>query len=61
MPQLNPSPWFLILILSWFVFLIVFTPKIHKIHPTVKSNTAMISTPEIYHSFYPWNWIWPWY
>nr|YP_010021616.1 ATP synthase F0 subunit 8 [Moolgarda perusii]QOL10557.1 ATP synthase F0 subunit 8 [Moolgarda perusii] len=28
MPQLDPSPWLMILVFSWFIFLAFITPKI---------------------------------
>nr|YP_001650727.1 ATP synthase F0 subunit 8 [Eurypegasus draconis]BAF74942.1 ATPase subunit 8 [Eurypegasus draconis] len=28
MPQLNPSPWFLIMLFSWLVLLVLVFPKI---------------------------------
>nr|YP_003734654.1 ATP synthase F0 subunit 8 [Pellona flavipinnis]BAJ09830.1 ATPase subunits 8 [Pellona flavipinnis] len=54
MPQLNPAPWFLILIFSWFVFLTILPPKIlaHKFSNEPTTSTEK-SKPE------PWNW--PWY
>nr|WPM97869.1 ATP synthase F0 subunit 8 [Argyropelecus hemigymnus] len=27
MPQLNPTPWFAILIFSWFIYLSIMLPK----------------------------------
>nr|YP_008592406.1 ATP synthase F0 subunit 8 [Crossorhombus azureus]AFC88436.1 ATP synthase subunit 8 [Crossorhombus azureus] len=55
MPQLNPAPWFMILLFSWLVFLIVLPGKVLKhsepnqpqVEPTY---TAQKST-----------WTWPWY
>nr|ADW93514.1 ATPase 8 [Brachymeles schadenbergi] len=54
MPQLNPSPWFLILLLSWAVLLLVFKSKIltstpHNT-PTLPDLAASHTTP----------WSWPW-
>nr|YP_004717915.1 ATP synthase F0 subunit 8 [Micralestes sp. NM-2010]BAK42190.1 ATPase subunit 8 [Micralestes sp. NM-2010] len=55
MPQLNPSPWFAILLFSWVVFLLIIPSKILKFiypnEPTAQSTEK--SKPE------PWNW--PWY
>nr|YP_010385301.1 ATP synthase F0 subunit 8 [Squatina aculeata]UAV85060.1 ATP synthase F0 subunit 8 [Squatina aculeata]UPM52002.1 ATP synthase F0 subunit 8 [Squatina aculeata] len=54
MPQLNPSPWFLILMFSWIFFLVVLPKKVTKHSfndkPTPK-NTEKLK-PE------PWNWPW---
>nr|AAP41237.1 ATPase subunit 8 [Strongylura hubbsi] len=54
MPQLNPAPWFAILLITWLVFLIIIPPKImahsfpNDFNPQNKEN---IKT-EI--------WTWPW-
>nr|BAK42567.1 ATPase subunit 8 [Tetranematichthys quadrifilis] len=54
MPQLNPAPWFAILVFAWLIFLAVIPPKVLNHLPTneitapsaenLKSNT--------------WNWPW---
>nr|YP_001650805.1 ATP synthase F0 subunit 8 [Aeoliscus strigatus]BAF74929.1 ATPase subunit 8 [Aeoliscus strigatus]BBU25713.1 ATPase subunit 8 [Aeoliscus strigatus] len=54
MPQLNPSPWFAILVFTWLVFLIVIPPKIlaHKFpNEPASQATTTIKTE-------PWNWPW---
>nr|YP_001491296.1 ATP synthase F0 subunit 8 [Parapristipoma trilineatum]BAF51820.1 ATPase subunit 8 [Parapristipoma trilineatum] len=54
MPQLNPSPWFAILIFSWVTFLIVIPPKImgHTFpNDPSPQNTAKPKTG---------SWHWPW-
>nr|WNH22210.1 ATP synthase F0 subunit 8 [Bellator brachychir] len=55
MPQLNPSPWFAILIFTWLVFLVVLTPKVtaHMFpnEPTLLSAKTLKMDP----------WTWPWY
>nr|YP_010041661.1 ATP synthase F0 subunit 8 [Scincella reevesii]QPB14675.1 ATP synthase F0 subunit 8 [Scincella reevesii] len=54
MPQLNPSPWFLILLLSWITLLIIFKTKIllstQPNNPTTPNLMAHHTAP----------WIWPW-
>nr|BBG74517.1 ATPase subunits 8 [Desmodema polystictum] len=54
MPQLNPSPWFLILIFSWFIFLAVLPPKImahtYPNEPLAKDAKNTKTNP--------WNWPW---
>nr|YP_010154907.1 ATP synthase F0 subunit 8 [Glossogobius aureus]QQX28250.1 ATP synthase F0 subunit 8 [Glossogobius aureus] len=54
MPQLNPAPWFPILILSWLVFLILVKPKVlsHTFpnEPAAQSSQAPKTEP----------WTWPW-
>nr|AAR13574.1 ATPase 8 [Synbranchus marmoratus]AAR13576.1 ATPase 8 [Synbranchus marmoratus]AAR13578.1 ATPase 8 [Synbranchus marmoratus] len=54
MPQLNPTPWFMILIFSWLIFLILLPSKItahtFQNEPQLKT-TSTIKTE-------PWNWPW---
>nr|YP_002907482.1 ATP synthase F0 subunit 8 [Papyrocranus congoensis]BAH58965.1 ATPase subunits 8 [Papyrocranus congoensis] len=55
MPQLNPAPWLLILLFSWFVFLMIALPKITKHdligEPAPKTIKTHDST----------KWFWPWH
>ncbi|YP_004300501.1 ATP synthase F0 subunit 8 (mitochondrion) [Osmerus mordax] len=55
MPQLNPAPWFAILVFSWLVFLTCYPPKVlghvFSNEPTVQS--AEKANPE--------SWNWPWH
>nr|ALF03616.1 ATP synthase F0 subunit 8 [Macquaria australasica] len=54
MPQLNPAPWFAILVFSWTILLTMLPPKVlaHTLpndptpHSTEKPKTE------------PWNWPW---
>nr|WNH24295.1 ATP synthase F0 subunit 8 [Ogilbia cayorum] len=55
MPQLNPAPWFTILIFSWLIFLTLIPPKM--LAHTFTNMPAPQSTKE--HKTEPWNW--PWY
>nr|YP_008815326.1 ATP synthase F0 subunit 8 [Prionace glauca]AGW45859.1 ATP synthase F0 subunit 8 [Prionace glauca]QTJ25364.1 ATP synthase F0 subunit 8 [Prionace glauca]WNH19765.1 ATP synthase F0 subunit 8 [Prionace glauca] len=54
MPQLNPSPWFLILLFSWIIFLTILPNKItnhlFNSNPTLKSTEKPKPNP--------WNWPW---
>nr|BDB39379.1 ATPase subunit 8 [Tridentiger kuroiwae]BDB39392.1 ATPase subunit 8 [Tridentiger kuroiwae] len=54
MPQLNPSPWFIILVFSWLVFLTIVVPKTlnHTFpnEPTLQSTQTLKTNP----------WHWPW-
>nr|YP_010578471.1 ATP synthase F0 subunit 8 [Acroteriobatus blochii]UZP16465.1 ATPase subunit 8 [Acroteriobatus blochii] len=54
MPQLNPSPWFLIFLFAWLFFLIILPKKVTSYlfnnNPMPKSVEK--SKPE------PWNWPW---
>nr|WPM97885.1 ATP synthase F0 subunit 8 [Argyropelecus olfersii] len=53
MPQLNPAPWFAILVFSWLIFLIIIPPKVlaHTFPNEPLLNTDNIKTE-------PWNWPW---
>nr|WNV27998.1 ATP synthase F0 subunit 8 [Etheostoma microperca] len=55
MPQLNPAPWFAILVFTWLIFLIILPPKvlahIYPGEPTSQSTEKPKTEP----------WIWPWY
>nr|WHU29523.1 ATP synthase F0 subunit 8 [Elassoma zonatum] len=54
MPQLNPAPWLMILIFSWFVFLTLIPPKVlAHTYPNepFPRDTKTFETK-------PWNWPW---
>lgn len=55
MPQLNPSPWFLILIFTWLVFLIIIPPKIiaHSFPNEASPQAANKAKKD------SWTWLWP--
>nr|YP_009926562.1 ATP synthase F0 subunit 8 [Chloebia gouldiae]QNH92250.1 ATP synthase F0 subunit 8 [Chloebia gouldiae] len=54
MPQLNPNPWFFIMIISWLTFSMIIQPKILTFvstnPPSNKTHTTPNTTP----------WTWPW-
>nr|AAY41369.1 adenine triphosphatase subunit 8 [Dinornis novaezealandiae]AAY41371.1 adenine triphosphatase subunit 8 [Dinornis novaezealandiae]AAY41373.1 adenine triphosphatase subunit 8 [Dinornis novaezealandiae] len=54
MPQLNPYPWFSILLMVWLILLLLIQPKflsfIHTNPPSNKTKMAPI----------PPTWTWPW-
>nr|QNS38310.1 ATP synthase F0 subunit 8 [Illadopsis cleaveri] len=54
MPQLNPNPWFFIMISSWLTFSLIIQPKLLSFVSTnplsSKSPTIPTTTP----------WTWPW-
>uniref|UniRef100_UPI0030032A9E ATP synthase F0 subunit 8 n=1 Tax=Coptodon camerunensis TaxID=1628151 RepID=UPI0030032A9E len=54
MPQLNPAPWFAILIFSWLVFLTVIPPKV--LAHTFPYDPALQSTEKPKTD--PWTWPW---
>nr|NP_008781.1 ATP synthase F0 subunit 8 [Plestiodon egregius]AEA37822.1 ATP synthase F0 subunit 8 [Plestiodon egregius]BAA79214.1 ATPase subunit 8 [Plestiodon egregius lividus] len=54
MPQLNPAPWLLILLLSWTVLMFIFKTKTLSSTP---HNTP--TAPDLLtHHTTPWNWPW---
>nr|QOD97796.1 ATP synthase F0 subunit 8 [Syrrhaptes paradoxus] len=54
MPQLNPNPWFLIMVMSWLTFSLIIQPKLLSCTstnpPFNKTLTSVKTTP----------WAWPW-
>nr|AAP41253.1 ATPase subunit 8 [Strongylura n. sp. EEEB-2000]AAP41255.1 ATPase subunit 8 [Strongylura n. sp. EEEB-2000] len=55
MPQLNPAPWFITLLLTWSVFLIILPPKImaHTFpNDFYLQNVESVKTN---------TWTWPWH
>nr|YP_010885442.1 ATP synthase F0 subunit 8 [Congrogadus subducens]QXP99619.1 ATP synthase F0 subunit 8 [Congrogadus subducens] len=54
MPQLDPSPWLFILVLSWSSFLIFIPPKLlaHTFPNEAETNKKHKSQT------HPWNWQW---
>nr|YP_009107377.1 ATP synthase F0 subunit 8 [Accipiter nisus]BAE44358.1 F0-ATP synthase subunit 8 [Accipiter nisus nisosimilis]AID52335.1 ATP synthase F0 subunit 8 [Accipiter nisus]AIU39014.1 ATP synthase F0 subunit 8 [Accipiter nisus]QHI42442.1 ATP synthase F0 subunit 8 [Accipiter nisus]QNV48997.1 ATP synthase F0 subunit 8 [Accipiter nisus] len=54
MPQLNPTPWFLTMLLSWLIFALLIQPKLLPFIPTnTPSNKLTQTTPTL-------SWNWPW-
>nr|YP_007183115.1 ATP synthase F0 subunit 8 [Neophema chrysogaster]AFN22134.1 ATP synthase F0 subunit 8 [Neophema chrysogaster] len=54
MPQLNPNPWFSIMIMTWLTFSLIIQPKTLSFTPT---NTPTNKTPSITKNH---PWVWPW-
>uniref|UniRef100_A0A6B9INW9 ATP synthase complex subunit 8 n=2 Tax=Sternopygus TaxID=36697 RepID=A0A6B9INW9_9TELE len=54
MPQLNPTPWFAILVFSWLIFLTVLPQKVLK-HTFTNEPTALSAEKPKTES---WNWPW---
>nr|YP_010309657.1 ATP synthase F0 subunit 8 [Gymnothorax chilospilus]YP_010852903.1 ATP synthase F0 subunit 8 [Gymnothorax reticularis]QSV37228.1 ATP synthase F0 subunit 8 [Gymnothorax chilospilus]WGL40719.1 ATP synthase F0 subunit 8 [Gymnothorax reticularis]WNH17256.1 ATP synthase F0 subunit 8 [Gymnothorax chilospilus] len=54
MPQLNPSPWFMILAFSWLVFIFIAPTKVmsHVFNNEPNPRTTETTTTN------PWNWPW---
>nr|YP_003457243.1 ATP synthase F0 subunit 8 [Ceratias uranoscopus]BAI77278.1 ATPase subunit 8 [Ceratias uranoscopus] len=55
MPQLNPHPWFMVLVSSWLLLLLVLTPKVLRHSSPNEANLGTKSTQSEL------TWIWPWY
>nr|AGZ18916.1 ATP synthase F0 subunit 8 [Caudacaecilia cf. asplenia ZRC 1.12502] len=53
MPQLNPSPWFLIFMLTWMILTTTITAKTMKHQPMND-----ILTEDRTKTTSPWNWPW---
>nr|ADW93342.1 ATPase 8 [Brachymeles boulengeri boulengeri] len=54
MPQLNPSPWFFILLLSWTILLLIFKTKTLMSTPHNNPTLTDLTTTHMT----PWNWPW---
>nr|YP_089581.1 ATP synthase F0 subunit 8 [Ichthyophis glutinosus]AAS13709.1 ATP synthase F0 subunit 8 [Ichthyophis glutinosus] len=54
MPQLNPSPWFLIFLLSWAILTMIIMVKTMKHQPI---NNILTKTK----TKFPSPWTWPWH
>nr|WNH23721.1 ATP synthase F0 subunit 8 [Sebastapistes fowleri] len=54
MPQLNPKPWFAILMFSWACFLVILPPKVtgHIFTNTTKARTLR----QKHKNSWPWVW-----
>nr|QUJ18496.1 ATP synthase protein 8 [Pomacentrus sulfureus] len=55
MPQLDPAPWFAILVSSWLIFLTVIPPKI------LGHTTLNDPAPQSAQKPKTEPWTWPWY
>nr|YP_010960513.1 ATP synthase F0 subunit 8 [Monolene sessilicauda]WNH37916.1 ATP synthase F0 subunit 8 [Monolene sessilicauda] len=54
MPQLNPAPWFLILLFSWLIFLTIVSSKV------VAHTTPNDPVTQGAHVLQKTIWLWPW-
>nr|NP_395457.1 ATP synthase F0 subunit 8 [Heterodontus francisci]CAC84216.1 ATPase subunit 8 [Heterodontus francisci] len=54
MPQLNPHPWFSILLFSWIIFLMILPNKVMK--HSFNNNPLPKNTEKLKPQ--PWNWPW---
>nr|YP_009704859.1 ATP synthase F0 subunit 8 [Aquila nipalensis]QFQ33656.1 ATP synthase F0 subunit 8 [Aquila nipalensis] len=54
MPQLNPTPWLLIMLTSWLTFTLIVQPKLLPFTPTNSPSNKLTTTINLS----PWNWPW---
>nr|YP_010000590.1 ATP synthase F0 subunit 8 [Neopipo cinnamomea]QOD96489.1 ATP synthase F0 subunit 8 [Neopipo cinnamomea] len=54
MPQLNPAPWFFIMLTSWLTFSFILQPKILQFTSTNPPSDKSLSTMKTS------SWNWPW-
>nr|YP_009502401.1 ATP synthase F0 subunit 8 [Anthracoceros coronatus]AWV63564.1 ATP synthase F0 subunit 8 [Anthracoceros coronatus] len=54
MPQLNPNPWFLIMLASWLTYSLIIQPKLLTFLTTNPPTSKMITPTK------PLPWPWPW-
>nr|AAK71769.1 ATP synthase 8 [Enteromius paludinosus] len=54
MPQLDPGPWFMILVFSWLVFLIIIPNKVSN----YASPNELIPVDAGEHKTESWDWPW---
>nr|QOD97907.1 ATP synthase F0 subunit 8 [Dromas ardeola] len=54
MPQLNPNPWFFIMLTSWLIFSLIIQPKLLSFIPTNPPLNKASTTTKIM----PWTWPW---
>nr|YP_009024534.1 ATP synthase F0 subunit 8 [Ciconia nigra]AAT72182.1 ATP synthase F0 subunit 8 [Ciconia nigra]AHH80553.1 ATPase subunit 8 [Ciconia nigra]AUW55345.1 ATP synthase F0 subunit 8 [Ciconia nigra]QGM79900.1 ATP synthase F0 subunit 8 [Ciconia nigra] len=54
MPQLNPSPWFSVMLLSWLILLLIIQPKLLSFTTTNQPSNTLPTTTKTT------SWTWPW-
>nr|YP_009111938.1 ATP synthase F0 subunit 8 [Ardeola bacchus]AHN95823.1 ATP synthase F0 subunit 8 [Ardeola bacchus] len=54
MPQLDPNPWFLTLLMSWTTLSLIIQPKLLMFTSTNSPSPKPKTTPKIT----PWTWPW---
>nr|AAP75371.1 ATP synthase 8 [Neopomacentrus cyanomos] len=55
MPQLDPAPWFNILVLSWFIFISVLPLKV--VSHTFPNDPSTLAADHLTSDV----WAWPWF
>nr|NP_789751.1 ATP synthase F0 subunit 8 [Excalfactoria chinensis]BAC57504.1 ATPase subunit 8 [Excalfactoria chinensis] len=54
MPQLNPAPWFTIMLMTWLTFSLLIQPKLLSFISTNNPSNKTTATTK------PTPWTWPW-
>nr|YP_009720886.1 ATP synthase F0 subunit 8 [Accipiter trivirgatus]QGM79645.1 ATP synthase F0 subunit 8 [Accipiter trivirgatus] len=54
MPQLNPTPWLPIMLMSWLTFTLIIQPKLLPFIPTNTPSNKSTTTANTS------SWNWPW-
>nr|YP_009112008.1 ATP synthase F0 subunit 8 [Pyrrhocorax pyrrhocorax]AIB03712.1 ATP synthase F0 subunit 8 [Pyrrhocorax pyrrhocorax] len=54
MPQLNPNPWFFIMLTSWLTYSMIIQPKLLSFISMNPPSNKMQAAPTIT----PWTWPW---
>nr|YP_002640581.1 ATP synthase F0 subunit 8 [Coturnicops exquisitus]BAH24091.1 ATP synthase subunit 8 [Coturnicops exquisitus] len=54
MPQLNPNPWFYIMLTTWLTLSLIIQPKILSFLPT----NPVHDKPSTKTKTHPWTWPW---
>nr|YP_009517777.1 ATP synthase F0 subunit 8 [Pseudocalotes microlepis]AQU64358.1 ATP synthase F0 subunit 8 [Pseudocalotes microlepis]QGN67001.1 ATP synthase F0 subunit 8 [Pseudocalotes microlepis] len=52
MPQLNPTPWFTVMLITW-LFLLIMMTKVLNSNQTANPTTQNLKTAKT-----PWTWTW---
>nr|QOD97553.1 ATP synthase F0 subunit 8 [Lophotis ruficrista] len=54
MPQLNPNPWFFIMLMTWLTLSLIIQPKLLHFIPSNPPSTLTSTTSKTT----PWSWPW---
>nr|AFY11323.1 ATPase subunit 8 [Centromochlus existimatus]AFY11325.1 ATPase subunit 8 [Centromochlus existimatus] len=55
MPQLNPAPWFIILVFSWLIFFMVVPQKV--LNHSFTNEITTLSTKNLKYNIWDWPWL----
>nr|YP_009104558.1 ATP synthase F0 subunit 8 [Porphyrio porphyrio]AHB23330.1 ATP synthase F0 subunit 8 [Porphyrio porphyrio] len=54
MPQLNPHPWFYIMLMTWLTLALIIQPKLLSFFPTNTIHDKPLTNTKTH----PWTWPW---